>query len=271
MKPERGGWIHAGTLPDSVAYGATFQIGNALVLAGGNVSGKPSDKVYKLDVRGGKASIKALQALPDAVEQAGWACDGRRCFLAGGISASGRSDAVYVCDKGKYRWKELCPLPVPLVQPVAFACGEKLYVWGGFDPVSSEVYSKGWCLDIASGEWSETAGVPDGGTFVGASGVTLPDGRLLVVGGVNREIFRKALHNGPEDRIPYLSMDPAAYHFRDIAWVFDPQAEGWQQAGTSGRTALAGAGICIYKRGVIIAGGEIKPGIRSPHIFKLDL
>ncbi len=266
-----GGWMHAGTLPDSVAYGAAFQIGNTLVLAGGSVSGKPSANVYKLELKGGKALIKELPKLPDAVEQAGWAFDGRHCFLAGGVSASGRSDAVYVCDKGKYRWTELHPLPVPLVQPLAYACGGKLYVWGGFDPLTLEVYSKGWCLDIASGEWCETAGVPDDGTFVGASGVTLPDGRLLVVGGVNKDVFSKALHNTPEDRIPYLSMDPAAYRFRDIVWVFDPKTESWQQAGISGRTALAGAGICVYKNNVFVAGGEIKAGVRSPHIFKLDL
>ena len=270
-KSECGKWMHAGTLPDSVAYGATFKIGNALVLAGGNVSGKPSDKVYKLEIKKGKTQLKELGALPDAIEQAGWTCDDKSLYLVGGVSASGRSDVVYVCDKGRYRWKVLSTLPVPLVQPVAFVSKDKLYVWGGFDPATSEVYSNGWCLDIISGVWSETVGVPDGGTFVGASGITLPDGRLLVLGGVNKDIFAKALHNGPEDRIPYLSMAPAAYCFRDTVWIFDPKIGVWQKVGTSGRTALAGAGICVSKGSIFIAGGEIKPGVRSPNINKLVL
>ena len=270
MLPGKG-WTLAGALPDSMAYGASFQAGKRLIVAGGSVSGKPSAAVYRLEKTGARVRVKALPQLPEGVAEAGWALDGEHLFLVGGVSASGKSDAVYHCEKAGGKWSRLASLPVPLVQPVAFASGGKLYVWGGFDPAVLEVYSEGWCLDLSSGEWSSAPGVPDGGTFVGASALPLGDGRLLVTGGVNIDTFRKALHNGPEDRIPYLSMEPAAYKFRESVWIFDAARGEWECAGMTCRTALAGAGIALWNGGALVAGGEIKPGVRSPQIFKLEL
>ena len=265
-----GEWSHVADLPDSVAYGASFSVGSSLILVGGNVNGTPSDRVYSLSKRCGKFKVKPLPSLPDGVEQAGWTACGQYMYLVGGVTTSGKSDAVYVCKNGDFHWTRLATLPVPLVQPIAFASSGKLYVWGGFDSTTSEVYSNGWCLNTENGEWNEIPGVPDGGTFVGASGVTLPDGRLLVIGGVNKDIFSKALHNGPEDRIPYLSMEPKAYKFRDVVWVFNPQVPEWVPLGKTDSTALAGAGICVHQGHVIVVGGELKPGVRSPKIISFD-
>ena len=92
----------------------------------------------------------------------------------------------------------------------------------------------------------------------------------MVTGGVNAEIFQKALLQGPEDRIPYLSQPPAAYRFRDTVWIFDPVKEEWSLHGTLGRTALAGAGLAVFGNEVLVAGGEIKPGVRSPYIFTIE-
>ncbi len=262
-------WAHAGTLPDSVAYGACFKLGKSIVFAGGNVAGKPSDKVYSLKYSFGKLRRKSLPSLPQGVEQAGWSAEGDCLYIAGGITSEGKSDIVYRYSGRK--WEKIATLPVSMVQPIAFVSGGKLYIWGGFNPTTLDVYSKGWRLDIASGEWTETAGVPDGGTFVGTSGALLPDGRFVVIGGVDRDIFAKALHNGPEDRIPYLSKDPEAYRFRKTVWVFDPVSESWESLGQCDGTALAGAGISIMENSIIVAGGEIKPGVRSSDILKIKL
>ena len=269
IKDEGQPWVHAGTLPDSVAYGACFSLGKNIVFAGGDVAGKPSDKVYSLKYSCGKLRIKTLPSLPQGIEQAGWGAEGDCLYIVGGITSDGRSDAVYRFSRNK--WERIATLPAPMVQPVAFASGGKLYVWGGFNPSTLDVYSTGWCLDLASGEWTETAGVPDGGTFVGASGTLLPDGRFTVIGGVNKGIFAKALHNGPEDRIPYLSMDPADYHFRSTIYAFDPVSESWEELGRGEGTALAGAGVCTYDNSLIVAGGEIKPGVRSSEIIIIKL
>ena len=295
-----GEWVHAGVLPDSTAYGATFAVDGALVLAGGNVCGTTTDKVYELTLQDGAAVLRALPPLPVPMEQCGWTRDGDRLYLVGGVGTTG----VYACTVGEYVWTKLADLPEPLVQPVAFASGGNLYVWGGFNPETQEVSDKGLCLQISplaslgrndkndnssevssvisnevssvisseveKSPWREAPSIPDGGTFVGATGATLPDGRLVVVGGVNRAIFARALHNTPEDRIPYLSKEPAEYQFRQAVYAFDPAAGAWTLLGSDPACALAGPGVAVRPAGgLYVAGGELKPGVRSPRIFSL--
>lgn len=253
-------WIHAGCLPDSTAYGATFSVGGALIFAGGNVCGESSDKVYQVRLKNGEAVLKSLPQLPVAMEQCGWTQEGDTLYLAG---AAG----VFTCKAGVYSWEKVAELPEPLVQPVAYAHEGELFLWGGFNSETLELSDKGWCL--SKGEWKDAPSIPDGGTFVGATGVTLQDGRLAVVGGVNRAIFSKALHNGPEDRIPYLSQDPSWYRFRKEVFIFD--GSSWTVAATEDACALAGPGVAAGAAALYVAGGEQKPGVRSPKIFGLPL
>ena len=272
---EAGEWVHAGLLPDSTAYGATFAVDGALVLAGGNVCGVTTDKVYELTLQDGAAVLRALPPLPEPMEQCGWTRDGDRLYLVGGVGTTG----VYACTVGEYVWTRLADLPEPLVQPVAFASGGRLYVWGGFNPETLEVSDKGLVIPIDSSvipaeepesPWREAPSIPDGGTFVGATGATLPDGRLAVVGGVNRAIFARALHNTPEDRIPYLSKEPAEYRFRQAVYAFDPASGAWTLLGADPACALAGPGVAVRPDGgLYVAGGELKPGVRSPKLFSL--
>ena len=263
-----GEWAHVGVLPDSTAYGATFAVDGALVLAGGNVCGTTTDKVYELTLQDGAAVLRALPPLPEPMEQCGWTRDGDRLYLVGGVGTT----AVYACTIGEYVWTRLADLPEPLVQPVAFASGGSLYVWGGFNPETLEVSDKGLVIssEVEKSLWREAPSIPDGGTFVGATGATLPDGRLVVVGGVNRAIFARALHNTPDDRIPYLSKEPAEYQFRQAVYAFDPAAGAWTLLGSDPACALAGPGVAVRPAGgLYVAGGELKPGVRSPRIFSL--
>lgn len=257
-------WQHAGLMPDSTAYGATFSVGKDLVFAGGNVNGKTTDKVFKVSIDGGKATLTELPPLPVPMEQSGWAQADGTLIIGGGV---GTRD-IYSCAPDSFDWKKVAELPEPLVQPVFYKEGDVLYVWGGFNPETLEVSDKGLCLK--EGGWTEAAGIPDKGTFTGATGASLPGGGVITVGGVNRDIFSRALHNTPEDRIPYLSKKPEEYKFRKEVYLFKA-AQGWKTIGTEDFCALAGAGVaaacdkCAY-----VAGGELKPGVRSPRIFKLE-
>ena len=251
-----GSWKMLGNLPVGTAYGASFEEGKTLLLAGGHLdSGHSTDGVWRLD---GKGRLKPAGTLPKPLEQMGFSRNGKTLFLAGGLSDGVPSREVYAWN-GK-AWKVVAVLPEALVQPVLFATSDALYIWGGYDGESRRLKPNGYRLDLETGLWRSTAPVPDGGTFVGASGATLPDGRLAVVGGVNREIFEKALQAAPEG---YLTWSPGVYQFRDTVWVFDPETESWQCLGESGHSALAGAGVAAGPGGLTVVGGEVKPGIRT--------
>ena len=251
------GWERIAHLEDSTAYGATFQLPGALVFAGGT----GLDKVYLLDGGG----LRKLPSLPECVSEAGAAIDGGCLYLAG-------APGLFRCRVGEWNWTKLCDLPLPLVQPLAFASNGTLYLWGGFNAETLEVPSCGWKLDLrSSGTWEPGPAIPDGGTFTGASGTVLPDGRFAVAGGVDREVFARALHNSPEDRIPYLSRRPQEYRFRSSVYIFDPEKETWTEVFKNPACALAGPGLANDGRRLYVAGGELKPGVRSPRIFTVAL
>lgn len=259
-------WVHCGLLPDSTAYGATFTLPDRLIFAGGNVCGNTSDMVMSLSfTEEGVAVTSELPSLPFPVEQAGVASCGDNLYLVGGQSGVKGLASVLRCSGGE--WSVIASIPQPLVQCVAFCDGKSLYVWGGFNPESLLAPSGGYRLDLASLEWSDAPGIPDAGTFTGSTAVPLPDGRLLTVGGVNKDIFERALRNTPQDRIPYLSHEPGWYAFRNVVYVYDPSIQEWEVFGSTGDAALAGPGVAASGDVVFVAGGEIKPGVRSPRIF----
>ena len=51
--------------------------------------------------------------------------------------------------------------------------------------------------------------------------------------------------------------------------IFDPATETWALLGSSPACALAGPGVAPGANALFVAGGELKPGVRSPKIFAL--
>ena len=248
-------WERIGELPVGTAYGATFESFRGLVFAGGHTDdGRTSDRMWRLAPDG---SVSEIGALPQPLEQMGFSADGDAWFIAGGLSDGTPSRDVYAWT-GKW-WQRIAVLPEPLVQPLLYATADALYVWGGYNPETKQARPDGYRLDRGTGLWRSTAPVPDGGTFVGASGAKHDDG-FAVVGGVNREIFEKAIRDTPEG---YLTWSPGVYRFRDEVWNFDPETETWKRLFYSYKDALAGAGVCTRGYHLYIAGGEVKPGIRT--------
>ena len=263
------GWRRIGTLPEPAAYGVCYSCGDRLVVAGGaNVAGAMKD-VYTIEISENTAVISSCAALPRAAEQAaGTSADGR-LYLFGGIADGEPSAALYMLDTESdgAQWHELASAPEPMVQPVMAASGGRLYVWGGFDSATKQVSGNGYCYDIQDNEWRAIASHPDGGTFTGASAVTLADGRILCAGGVDREIFAAALRLPADKTREYLSQPAETYRFQRRLHIFDPATGEWSSAGEAECAARAGASMMAFGGGVWILGGELKPGIRTPENY----
>lgn len=259
-------WRHAGLLPDSTAYGATFSLPGELILAGGNTRGRTSPRVLSLTLEGGSAVLRELPSLPFPVEQAAAVLlDGRPLLVGGMDGGEGLTSVLARRDDGT--WEKVSDLPEPLVQPVAAAYGGTLFVWGGYNPSALRCPDRGYRLDLRSGEWDDCAAVPGGGTLVGSGCVSLPGGRLVVVGGVDRTIFERALQNTPAQKAEYLSHDPTWYRFRSDILLFEPSTSRWDIVGRCPPSALAGPGVADLGGEIIVYGGELKPGVRTPRAF----
>lgn len=266
-------WQRAGTLPEAVAYGVSYAVGDALILAGGSNRSGALSTCYRLSRAGDSVAVKPFAALPFAVEQAAGAVVDGVLYLAGGLSDAEPMDRLLRCDTRAANpvWEVVGELPEVFVQPVMVAAADKLYIWGGFNPRSGAVADRGYRYDLATGVWEPVAGVPDGGTLVGATAVSLGDGRILVAGGVNRKIFAKALSLTPDKQREYLSRPAAAYAFRDGIYCFDAGAGTWSCVAVSGRAARAGAVMLVDGSDVLLLGGEIKPGVRTSEMWRMRI
>ncbi|MDE6100506.1 MAG: cyclically-permuted mutarotase family protein, partial [Paramuribaculum sp.] len=144
-----------------------------------------------------------------------------------------------------------------------------LYLWGGFagrhgrNEPSLEV--DGLVYDPKKDKWSRIEGPRDAeGSPVSTGGgcaATLPDGRIAIAGGVNKDIFLSALIDQASD---YLNHPIGWYGFNPTVYVFNPADGSFSPAGTDPLFARAGAAAVATPEGnVLLIGGELKPRIRT--------
>lgn len=266
-------WTHTCKIPTPLAYGGSFVIDNNLYIIGGNNGNSPTADVNVLSRVNDWFEINRATSLPMAVEQFGYAFHNHTIYVAGGMTQDGGSRAAFAgkVNKAKIEWTTLPSLPEPLVQPIAFVADGRLYVWGGFNPESKEIFTTGWRLDEENAQWEPVGEPQDNAPFVGSSVVSLSDGRTVVIGGVDKEIFSWGLSATGDEKYRYMTMDPKAYKFNQNIRIYDPSTESWTIAGKTACLALAGAGLTCDGNSIYIIGGEIKPGVRTPKIWKLEL
>ena len=269
---QNGEWNAIGELPTALAYGCTFSLEDRVIFAGGSNLEGTVDSVYSISINNGKASVENLDALPVKIDQAGFTNIGNSLYIAGGVANGIPSSSVFngTFDGKNVIWKEISRLPEPMVQPVVFVNGKSLYVWGGCNPATGDVISKGYMLDMENGEWKDVASVPENGTFTG-SAISVVNNRAYVTGGVNKEVFSKGIRAIGDEKKSYMTMPPANYRFNRHIWEFDPSAESWKSLGECGKTALAGAGMIAIGNKLYIIGGEIKPGVRTPESWIINI
>lgn len=275
-----GRYEPVGRLPEPTAYGVAVTLADGMVLAGGN----GSKKVFRLTMEEGAAVLEELPELPYALHDAGAAAIGSKIYVAGGYRDSKTPcNTLLVLDTAaaEPQWTELKPFPGnPRVQPVAAsgrnARGEEcLYLWGGFAPDGgrSTLETGGLCYSPSRKRWTavsaptDEAGAPL--SVGGGASAKLPDGRIAVVGGVNKDVFLDALRHPAPD---YLRHPAAWYRFNDRVLVYDPAADRWTIARRQKDCARAGASAVATPDGrLLVLGGEIRPRIRTPRITTLNI
>jgi len=254
---EGDGWKNIGHLPEPSAYGACLTVDEGLLILGGANSEGTSDAQWLITEEG----VSEYGLLPKPLEQAAWCtCDGDIC-LAGGLSNGITSEEVYRMKEGV--WSVAAILPRPIVQGVATYQRGILTIWGGYDPVTKEALKCGYSLNT-DGVWSET---PADVTFVGS--VCL-DG--YAAGGCDADVFTSAIRLSSPDQIREYQSQPVEYYkIRGRILHFDPETFSWVEVAESEHLARAGAAISRQGDYLICAGGEVKPGIRSPEVCRIRL
>ena len=269
----RNRWNLVGHLLQKMAYGVSMVVDQQLLIVGGASEKGATDQVYTLSPKANSIAIKQGTALPFTFEQGAGIAVGHKAYVFGGLADGKPSSQLLMMDlkdptKG---WQRLPESPEAFVQPVMAHSHGKLYVWGGFNPLDKTVSDHGYVFDLTAQTWTRISGVPDLGTLVGGCAATLSDGRIVVMGGVNRAIFEEAIRLPKEKIKAYLSQRVPAYQFRKTVWIFDPLTRQWNLYGSSEQSARAGATLVSTPEGLVHIGGELKPGVRTSDIFRTSI
>lgn len=263
-------WERIGSLPKPVAYGAFVEWKNLIICIGGQTSEGATADVFALGLDNG-LTIEPLMSLPCAIDNAYATLLGDVVYVAGGNVDGVPSDAVYALNLACQNegWKLVTTLPDgPRVQPVMVGLDGKLYVMGGFCNKQGEtayVSRTAWSYDVAKEEWLEQA-APS--AFVGGGcAMVLDDCHILCAGGVNADIFERAIR-GEFPNPEYLLHPKEWYRFNNILQCYNVKTGVWHCMGEYPQLARAGAGIVSLTDGFIMVQGEEKPGIRSPQMTR---
>lgn len=272
-------WQKVGALPDASAYGVAISVGNGVICVGGNTAERSLSDVIRLSLREGALQTDTLPSLPVTIDNMAGALCGNVIYIVGGNVDGIPSSAVYALDLSDVHagWKQLPSVPgAPRVQPVCASQGGKLYVWGGFAAPHGECEASlsvdGYAYNPETNEWSPVATPCDeAGNEVslgGGAAVPYGDGQILCIGGVNKDIFLKALqgiYKGKE----YLSHPAEWYQFNRNLMLYSPQTDGWTTLGAYEQGARAGAALVSQEDTYYIINGELKPGIRTNEITRI--
>ncbi len=262
-------WQRAGSLPEATAYGASATVAEGIVMTGGTTADGATAKTFLIRH---DLTTEELPDLPGTLDNIAGAAIGNMVYVAGGNLNGVPCRELYALDLDQLQkgWKRLSRMPGnPRVQPAMAASGGKLYLWGGFagrhDKHEPTLELDGLVYDPSKDKWSHLEGPCDAdGTPVATGGgcaATLPDGRVAIAGGVNKDVFLSALINQAHD---YLNHPIGWYRFNPTVFVFNPADGSFAIGESDPRLARAGASAIATADGrIILVGGELKPRIRT--------
>lgn len=212
-------------------------------------------------------------AFPVPMREAAGAAVGSK--LHAGLGSAGA--AWYRLDTARRAagWQRMADFPGLVPSGAACAAsGASVFVFGGaITPAGLGTRQSGaiWRYDTTLDTWQQLAlQLPLG--LLGASAVAQADGGIMLFGGYHRAQFddfclahaAAGASEKPQLLRAYMARPVAAFAWNRHQWRFDPLNHTLHDvgalpfAGTCGAVAINAAGA------VILASGEIKPGLRTP-------
>ena len=273
-------WKTVGQMPQPAAYGVSVTYENSLIFVGGNNETGGLTTAIRLRPTATGMQQEALPSLPHALDNMAGAVVGHILYLVGGNCEGVATQKVWSLDlknTAKEGWKEEPSIPgIARVQPIAAAlAGGLLGVWGGFAPKTdskaAQLAMNGASYNAGCGTWTALPVPTDAlGEEVftgGATAIATPQKGVVVVGGVNKDVFLAAINKLPEG---YLLHEPEWYRFNNRVLCYRDGT--WTQLLQHPSVARAGCALAYWDGWVYVVGGELKPGIRTPEIvrFRVD-
>ena len=279
-------------LPESLAYPAVVSTPMGIVIAGGENSGGPTNKVWLSSIRTVDRSVSFLDlpSLPQPVTNAAMASMDNDIYLAGGESLEGPQSSVWKLnlDDTAAGWHPLPSLPVnvshAVLTVIETAEGLRLFIAGGRckqpDGISIH-YDKVYSLKIDDHNWQPREPLPY--PISAATGATGPTGEWIIFGGdkgivfeqVERLLRQIANESDSTLRNKWIkeknNLQSAHPGFSKAVWVYDFITDSWTEGDNIPYDAPATTTAVKWGKAIYLPCGEIKAGVRTPAILKAEV
>lgn len=292
-RTEEGSLIQTGLstkLPFGVAEGASVTTDKGLICVGGLTANGLSDEVLLISGNDG-ISIEKLPKLPKATKGATAAAIGSKLYVVGGENTDGITSDFLMLDLDNVSegWQILPDYPkrVTYAMAVAQMDGEELslHVFGGRSRSSSEqintFYSSVYRFRPSNGKWEKRQDIHLNRKkpLSSAAAAVAPVGasHVVLVGGDNGLTFNQvekainAMQNG--DQNAQARRDSLWQHhpgFNNKILIYNTVTDTWFDGGKWQGTPIAVAPAVNWNNAIIVAAGEIRPGVRNPEIVQLN-
>jgi N-acetylneuraminate epimerase len=278
-------------LPMNLGYAATVSTEQGLLMAGGENEKGILSKVMLLRVDSNEAiHLSFLPDLPIPLTNAMAVSNKSVVYLIGGETDKQVSDKVFLLDltNTESGWTSLPSIPVPVSHGVGiFVNGQHakgIYIIGGRAKQQngiSDLYISNHFFDIDALKWSLRAPLPYG--LSAGTGVFDPSGRILLFGGDRGEVFSKvealiAQKNKETDSFVIETLDKKrvalqSNHpgFSHEILAYDIEHDRWDTLGRLPFPAPVTTHAFLWSGIVMIPGGEVRAGVRTPNIYAAEL
>jgi len=262
LKTPEGEWKVVGKLPKANGYGVSLTTPKGLIFIGGGNATEHSREAFWL----GKDA--KLPPLPKPCAFMSGCVLDDVIYISGGIETPTATSAMSTfwsldLKKPDAPWQELPPCPgKPRILSCMSAANDAVHLFSGAalsagpdgKPVR-EWLNDAWSFKPASG-WQK---LPDMPRVAVAAPNPAPviDGKILIIGGddgANANFEPKSKHPG----FP-----------RDIL-AFDLKTQSWSKAGEV-PFSLVTTNAVLWNGQIVIPGGEARPGVRSPQVWRASL
>ena len=284
-------------LPAALAYGASVQIPSGVVFLGGRNDSIYSRKVLHLSWDSAKGSI-AIIYLPDLpVGKAlfGATYSDRKIYVVGAEAVSPYQKVFLVYDfrNPKKGWTRLPDYPgvartLPAV--VAQSNGDEVQVYMFFgataNGASPYILDSYMAYSIKSRSWAEGGKTLFNGKpicFYGGDAFSSGTNDILFIGGVNVDVFRTEVQRratakvSPDKQLvdslkavsdAYMRADRSFYRFNSKVMAFSLITNTWTELQDAPYGGITGEEIVADGKTIFVVSGEIKPGVRTPDVYK---
>ncbi|MBN8861433.1 MAG: hypothetical protein J0H29_23815 [Sphingobacteriales bacterium] len=280
------------TLSSAVAYAASCSAANEVIYAGGENETGISNHVFRLfwDVSLSELRTERLPDLPVALTNAGMIAYNDQLIICGGETAAGTSAKCFSLNMSDTAggWKALATMPRAVSHMVLALQSvngrDYIYVLGGRckkEGGISDLYRDVYALDLHEDRWERRSPLPypvTAGTGIGAD-----DEHIVLFGGDTGETFHRSevlsaamktekdpgqLAKLGKERIELLNAHPG---FSKKILLYNSSTGSCEEAGSLPFATPATTTAVRWGNQVVIPGGEIKAGVRTPDIWSASI